>query len=176
MIEIPEGLRKVCRFATPKDVIAIGTNMREDDAKDIKSLAFYEWQTPEFATLVSWQASYVSVVWHRIGEPDNPVGIGGLLYNGVIWSLFRKGFPKNMKDKKDFLKTSYMSIAWFRTLLPDKKLYNVTSSWNKHTIHWMKACGAKTTTLDEEGKPLIVNGQPVTLFWFDPIEREEQKE
>ena len=32
--------------------------------------------------------------------------------------------------------------------LPDKKLYNVTSSWNKHTIHWMKAmrtCSARRT-------------------------------
>lgn len=170
--EIPEGLRKVCRFATSKDAYLIGTNMREDDANDIISLAYYNWLTPEVATMCSWQASLISVAWHRIGEAKNPVGIGGLLRNGVIWSLFRKGFPRDLKDRKDFLKTSYMSIAWFRTVLPDKKLFNVTCSFNKHIIHWMKACGAKITTLDDNGKKLIINGQPVTMFWFDPIEGE----
>lgn len=171
--KIPESIQAYCRKATLLDCFKIGLSMRKDDADDIRCLSATPFYTPLLAVLHSWLRSKVSVVWHRPGESDKPMGIGGVCGDGVIWSLFRDGFPRDLKDRKNFLKISRVSIAMFGHYYeeyvqgPHYILYNMTRSVNKHIIHWMKACGAETASEGSDGKPFTRQGHPVTLFWFN---------
>lgn len=137
---LPEHLKSTTRWATLEDVEYLSTRLRDDDENDIKHISG---NTPYESLLHGFETSLVCVTFIRSPEDTQAIGIGGVLEDGIIWSLFTKEFFSQKNDKRTFIKACKPTLKWFLSLQPYTTMRNITLSENTTILRWLKWLGAE---------------------------------
>lgn len=140
MIDIPLALLPFTRKAFPCDVLALKDNLRPDDTRDIMSICGH---SPEDALWLGLKRSSPCVTFFMPGNPDTPVGMGGVVLPGIVWALFHKDFLRTKREREVFLKACPMVLEWFIHKSSVGFIHNMTLCGNKRIRRWLKWLGAK---------------------------------
>lgn len=133
-----EGHGVVIRTAIESDLDAVASNMRGEDAEEIRAEGFDA--SARDALGRSFAASTVCLTALRDGVPLAVFGVVPDALAGsraVVWLLGAEGLRA---IPKTFLRLSRSVISFFLSLYPE--LYNRVDARYEATVRWLTACGA----------------------------------